>query len=67
MKESLTAIAIAASMIVVIGIMFSIPVMLLWNWLCPMLFHFPHITVLQAWGLLLLSGFLFKNSSTSSD
>jgi hypothetical protein len=44
------AVAIAA---------FSALVMLLWNWLAPALFHLPAITLLQAFGLLVLSRILF--------
>jgi hypothetical protein len=38
---------------------FSALVMLLWNWLAPALFHLPAITLLQAFGLLVLSRILF--------
>jgi hypothetical protein len=34
-------------------------VMLLWNWLLPRLFGFPEITLLQGFGLLVLSRILF--------
>ena len=44
------AVAIAA---------FSAIVMLLWNWLAPVLFHLPAITLVQALGLLVLSRILF--------
>ena len=37
----------------------SVPTWLLWNWLVPDLFGLPHVSLLQAFGLLLLSGFLF--------
>lgn len=39
----------------------SFPVWLLWNWLMPQLFSLPVINWLQAWGLMTLSGFLFKS------
>lgn len=35
-------------------------VMILWNWLMPVLFGFVKITYWQAWGLVLLSHILFK-------
>ena len=38
----------------------SLPVMLLWDWLMPKIFGLPEITWFQAWGLLFLSGMLFK-------
>jgi hypothetical protein len=35
-------------------------VMVLWNWLMPVIFGFVKITYWQAWGLVLLSHLLFK-------
>ena len=55
-------IAIAA----VLGLVVAIPVMLLWNWLIPVLFHGPIIGYWQAYGLYLLCAILFKSSSSSS-
>lgn len=37
-----------------------IAVMLLWNWLCPVIFGLPAISFLQALGMALLIGILFK-------
>jgi hypothetical protein len=39
------------------------PVMWLWNWLMPSLFGLPHVTFLQAVGLLLLCHLLFRGPS----
>ena len=44
----------------------SIPVWLLWNWLCPVLFGLPSVTLLQALGLSLLSGFLFRGNKSTT-
>ena len=38
-------------------------VMLLWNWLIPVIFGLGTINFVQGWGLAVLSGILFKNSS----
>jgi hypothetical protein len=38
----------------------AIPTWLLWNWLCPDLFHLPTITLIQAWGINFLAALLFK-------
>ena len=52
---------------VVFGLTFALsfivawPVMLLWNWLCPVLFGLPVIGYWQAWGLNLLCGLLIKS------
>jgi len=39
-------------------------VMLLWNWLMPMLFGLKTITYLEGWGIACLSGLLFKGTTT---
>lgn len=60
--------------LVILCLLISVPVMLLWNWLIPVIFP-PHdgvayvaqnITWLQALGLMFLTSFLFKSSSVSS-
>lgn len=65
------AIIIGGTVLVVGGVVLlslfcMIPVWLVWNWLCPMLFGLPSLTLMQAWGLSFLCGMLFKSSSTSS-
>lgn len=40
-------------------------VMLLWNWLMPMLFGLKTITYIEGWGLSFLCGLLFKSSNSS--
>ncbi len=47
----------------VIGLIFGLIVMYLWNWLMPVIFGLPIITFWQAWGLVLLSHILFKVGS----
>ena len=42
----------------------SIPTWLLWNWLVPDIFGLPKVTLLQSFGLLLLSGFVFGSRQT---
>lgn len=54
-----------AGVVVVVSAMLSLPVMLLWDWLMPLLFGLPEITWLQAWGILVLCGFLFKSSAST--
>lgn len=51
----------AAGLIVFFGLLFSLPVMLLWNIaLVPAIPGLVEIGWLQAWGILILCGFLFK-------
>lgn len=50
---------------VIISVLFSLPIMWLWNGLMPELFKLPEISFLQAIGLNLLCSFLFKSNYTS--
>lgn len=56
----------AAGLIVFFGLLFSLPVMLLWNIaLVPAIPGLAEIGWLQAWGILILCGFLFKPTITN--
>ena len=46
------------SMFFAIGLVLSIPLCLLWNWLMPYIFGLPTITILQAFGLSALTTLL---------
>lgn len=46
--------------VTLIAIVGAVPLMLLWDWLMPTLFHLPEITLFQAWGLGMLSAILFQ-------
>lgn len=50
-------------LIIVVAAVMSLPVMLLWDWLMPEIFGLKEITWLQAWGLMFLSGLLFRSTS----
>jgi hypothetical protein len=50
-----------------IGALLSLPVMLLWDWLMPTIFGLPEITWFQSWGLLWLTGFLFRDGVSRKD
>lgn len=57
----------AVGVIVFFGLLFSLPVMWLWNVaLVPAIPGIAEIGWLQAWGILILCGFLFKPSVNSS-
>lgn len=54
-------------LIVALGLILSLPVMLLWNaCLVPAVSGLNEIGWLQAWGILILSGFLFKSHLTTN-
>ena len=52
----------AIALFVVLCLVLTFPVMLLWNWLMPVIFKLPEIGLLQALGLTLLSSAFFKKS-----
>ena len=60
--ETLLKVLGAIALIVVLAIIFSLPTMLLWNWLMPVLFGLARITWVQALGINVLSGILFRSS-----
>lgn len=57
---------VGAALMAAVGLVFAfsfvsaLPVWLLWNWLCPTLWGWPELGLLQAWGLTLLCAFLFR-------
>ena len=58
-------VVLFAAVICAAGLLFSIPVWLLWNGcLVGAVAGVSEITWLQAWGILILSGFLFKSSTS---
>ena len=57
----------AVGLIVFFGLLFSLPVMLLWNIaLAPAIPGLAQIGWLQAWGILILCGLLFKPTVPSN-
>ena len=62
----LGAIGVAIILVVALGLIFSLPVMLLWNGcLVGAITGINEITWLQAWGIMILFGLLFKSSVSS--
>lgn len=59
---AVVAIIGVAAFIIFFGLLFSLPVMLLWNYcLVPAVTGVHEIGWLQAWGILVLFGLLFKS------
>jgi sensor histidine kinase YesM len=48
------------ALIILLAVVLAFPVKWLWNWLMPVLFELPRISVWQALGLTLLTNILFK-------
>lgn len=66
--QTLLALIIGLALIVFVSFLLSLPVMLLWDAVMPEIFTGLHeITWLQAWGLSLLCGLLFKSHTTKKD
>ncbi len=60
------ALVLGIILVVAYGLILSLPVMLLWNYcLVGAVAGVAEIGWLQAWGILILCGFLFKSSSSS--
>jgi membrane protein required for beta-lactamase induction len=66
MKNSFEAVAAIIGMIAIAIVLLGYPLMLLWNWLMPVIFGLPEITFWQAIGLNLLSTILFKSTTIKS-
>lgn len=59
--DKIVAIVGILAIVCVLGLVLAFPVMLLWNsCLLPAVSGLSEITLLQAWGIMILSGFLFK-------
>lgn len=58
-------IATILGLMLPIAALLTIPLWGLWNWLMPIIFGLPEINLIQALGLMILSGLLFKSNSTS--
>jgi hypothetical protein len=54
------------ALVIGLSALMALPFMWLWNGLMPDIFGLKSLSFMQAWGLLILSSFLFKNSSISS-
>jgi hypothetical protein len=62
----LTVILGTVTLLFVMAAVMSLPVMLLWDWLMPSIFGLREITWFEAWGLLFLSGLLFRSHTTKN-
>jgi membrane protein required for beta-lactamase induction len=63
-NNSFEAIGAVVGMIAIAVVLLGYPLMLLWNWLMPVIFGLPEITFWQAIGLNFLSTILFKSTTT---
>ena len=62
------ATVVVLAVVVILGLVLSFPLMLLWNGcVVPAINGVQEITWLQAWGILIVSNLLFKNTSYKKD
>ena len=57
-SPTLGILLISAIMFFVVGMILSIPLCLLWNWLMPFIFGLPKLSLLQTFGLSILISLL---------
>ena len=60
----ITAIGVII-IVIIMSLVLAFPLMLLWNWLMPIIFGLKTITFGQAIGIMFLCNVLFKNNSSS--
>lgn len=65
-SDVLVAVLILLTHALAITALAAFPIMLLWNWLMPLLFGLVQINFLEAFGISLLSRILFKSNGTLS-
>ena len=53
-------IGLLIGVMILVVLLFGGPLMILWNWLMPIIFNLPTITFFQACGLQLIATLLFK-------
>lgn len=59
--EALTGCLLVIVIMILWAFVMALPVMWLWNWIMPMLFGLKTLTWVEALGVNLLCGFLFKS------
>ena len=63
--KNLVTIFVALFGALLLILLFSLPVMLLWDWLMPKIFGLPEITLLQSIGLQILAYLILPRTSSS--
>ena len=66
----ITGLLVTAGVVIlwfIIIMLLAFPFMLLWNWVMPLVFGLVELSFWQSWGVLLMSSFIFKSTSVSSE
>jgi hypothetical protein len=67
MSETIHNMLVVIGLLILACLLFGLPLMFLWNWIIPDIFGLPQIGFLQACGLQLIAGLLFKSSQTKTN
>lgn len=70
MEKFLTVVVVsiaAIATVMLLAFVTGLIVMLLWNWIMPIVFGLTKITYLQGWGIAALTGILFNRLSVKSE
>lgn len=67
MTSALAALLVGIGVLILASFLYSLPVMLLWDWVMPQQFGLPEITWFRAWCLTMLVGLLFTRPTPSKD
>jgi hypothetical protein len=65
MEDALKLIVTVVGVLCLMAILMGLPLQLLWNWLMPRIFGLPTIGFWEAVGLNVMSGILFKNTTST--
>jgi hypothetical protein len=65
MEDALKLIVTVVGALCLMAILMGLPLQLLWNWLMPRIFGLPTIGFWEAVGLNVMSGILFKNTTST--
>jgi hypothetical protein len=65
MEDALKLIVTVVGVLCLMAIIMGLPLQLLWNWLMPRIFGLPTIGFWEAVGLNVMSGILFKNTTST--
>jgi|APSaa5957512535_1039671.scaffolds.fasta_scaffold68867_3 hypothetical protein len=64
MLTSIGTMLLVLGGVFLLSILLALPIKWVWNWVMVDIFNLPIITVMQAWGLSILSGLMLKSTVT---
>ena len=64
MRETLAIVGVVFIVLLLGAFLGAWPTQLLWNWLMPKFFGVPRVTFWEAWGFVVLTGLLFRSSTS---